>query len=352
MKRKILPLHESPIKVYSNYAYVLSVLLNNEDALNWFYSNFIQVKYIRDTNKNQPFIFNYSLGNLTKYFYNLPFLEVRSLARDFLLKVCDDIVGFLIKSLENNYYIMIIADEYYLPPRTSYNIQHYQHLIMLNGFDMEKKCFYSVGFNNGKYEEAIIDFGDMCKAVSSGQGNNKNVRDDLCMLYKIQDREKLEYPQEGYNYFPYKFNLKLVKRSLQEYLYSEYSDEHFDYFYEVSKNAEYGISYYEAMIEYVQKYIRRIYEGKVYEVAFHGMMEHKKVMVQRLEYMYEQGHVSNIDKEIEIYKALAVRAEMIRNQVLKFNLTGHLSILSSIAGGLNEMYIDEKKVVQMLINAI
>lgn len=34
MKEKKLPLCESPIKVYSNYVYVLSVLLNNRDALN------------------------------------------------------------------------------------------------------------------------------------------------------------------------------------------------------------------------------------------------------------------------------------------------------------------------------
>lgn len=224
MKKKKLPLCESPIKVYSNYAYVLSVLLNNSEAKNWFYSNFIQVKYTRDTEKEHSFIFNYSLGNLTKYFYNIPYLEVRSLKRDFLLETYKDIIGFLRKAIEKGYYIMTVVDEYYLPPRSVYNIEHKLHLIMLNGFDLEKECFYSMGYNGDYYEEANLAFTDVFKAISSTEGNNKNVRDDFCMLYRLQEKRYIKYLQENFNYFPYKLNLKLIKRSLREYLDSKCSD--------------------------------------------------------------------------------------------------------------------------------
>lgn len=352
MNEKRLPLKDSPIRVYSNYAYVLSALLNIEDAKNWVYSNFIQVKYIRDTKDAPRVVFNYSLGNLTKYFYNLPFLEVRSLSRSFLVKACGDTVDFLINALNDNYYIMIIADEYYLPPRKSYKLQHYQHLVMLNGFNIEKQCFYSAGYNDGKYEESKIGFGDIGNAVKSNEGNNKDIRDDFCMLYRLQDSKQLEFPQTGYNYFAYKFNPGLVKRSLKEYLNSECSDEHFDYFYEVPENAEYGISYYEAMMECLQKYTAGIYEGKIYEVAFHGMMEHKKVMIQRLEYMCEHNYLSGIDKEIAAYRELAIKAEITRNLVLKYNISRNINILSTVVTELKEMYMAEKKVVQLLIEAL
>ncbi len=209
MKEKKLPLCESPIKVYSNYAYVLSVLFNNSEAKNWFYSNFIQVKYIRDTEKEHLFIFNYSLGNLTKYFYNIPYLEVRSVKRSFLLEICIDIIEFLWKAIEDGYYIMTIVDEYYLPPRSVYLVEHKLHLIMLNGFNLEKECFYSMGYNGSNYEETALKFEDVFKAISSEEGNNINIRDDFCMLYRLQDKDKIEYLQENFNYF------EIVQKRLQ-----------------------------------------------------------------------------------------------------------------------------------------
>lgn len=42
-----LPVCNPPIRVYVSHAYILSVLLNKEEAKNWFYSNYIQVKYSR-----------------------------------------------------------------------------------------------------------------------------------------------------------------------------------------------------------------------------------------------------------------------------------------------------------------
>lgn len=352
MEEKKLPLCESPIKVYSNYAYILSVLLNNSDAENWFYSNFIQVKYIRDTESAPLFVFNYSLGNLTKYFYNIPYLEVRSLKRSFLLDVCDDIINFLCKAVEDGYYIMTVVDEFYLPPRRFYNKKHYLHLILINGFNLEKEVFYSAGFNENKYEESILKFEDVLRAISSMKGNNKDVRDDYCMIYKLQEKEKIDYLRENYNYFPYKLNLKLIKRSLQEYLASKCSDEHFDAFYEVSPNSEYGILYYKAMIEYINKFIEKKYKGDVYIVAFHGMLEHKVVMIQRLKFLQDNGYVYEIENVNNMYEDIVTKAEKIRNLLLKYNLTKKISLLTKVNMYLNEMYILERQAVETLLGLI
>lgn len=351
MKVKKLPLCKSPIKVYSNYAYILSVLLNNDNAKNWFYSNFIQVKYIRDTATRQQFIFNYSIGNLTKYFYNIPFLEVRSLNRDFLLKVCNNIIEFLCKAIEEGYYIMTIVDEYYLPPRKAYRTRHYKHLIMINGYDLEKGCFYSMGYNGGNYEEAVLMFDDVFSAITSEEGNNVEIRDDFCMLYRLQEKEKIEYAQENYNYFPYKLNLKLIRRSLKEYLDSECSDSHFSAFYEVPHNSEYGISYYEAMIEYIENYIEGKYKWDVYAVAFHGMMEHKTVMIQRLRYIQEKGY-AKITDVIDMYEDVAAKAVKIRNMLLKYNMIKKKDLLIRIKTYLIEMYALEKRAVENLLEIL
>lgn len=352
MKEKILPLCESPIKVYSNYAYILSVLLSNEEAKNWFYSNFIQVKYIRDTDNRQQFIFNYSIGNLTKYFYNIPYLEIRSMKREFMLKVCNNIIEFLCQAIEEGYYIMTIVDEYYLPPRMAYKNRHYKHLIMLYGYNSKRECFYSMGYNGGNYEESILNFEEMFTAITSDEGNNVEIRDDFCMLYRLQEKDKIKYRQENYNYFPYKLNLKLIRRSLKEYLDSKCSDEHFSAFYEIPHNSEYGILYYEAMIEYIENYIEGKYQGDVYAVAFHGMMEHKTVMVQRLRYLQEEGYVSGIVDVIDMYENLTAKAVIIRNLLLKYNIIKKKDLLIRVKAYLREMYILEKHAVKILLNVL
>lgn len=352
MKEKKLHICESPIKVYSNYAYILSVLFNNADAKNWFYSNFIQVKYIRDTKDKQMFIFNYSMGNLTKYFYNIPYLEVRSLKRSFLLEICSNIIETLCMAIEEGYYIMTVVDEYYLPTRPDYNIKHNLHIILINGFDKEKEYFYSMGFNRDIYEESILKFEDVFKAISSNEGNNEYVRDDFCMLYKLQEKDKIEYLQENYNYFPYELNLKLIKRSLQEYIESVCSDEHFSAFYGVPQNSEYGIMYYVAMIEYIDKYISGQYEGEVYVVAFHGMMEHKLVMLQRLKYLQDKGYICEIEDVVDMYEKIAAKAKIIRNLILKYNITKKIDSLKNVKMHLNDMYTIERQAVKTLIEAI
>lgn len=343
-----LLLHESPIKVYSNYAYMLSVLLNQEEAFEWFYSNFIQVKYIRET-EDCRFIFNYSLGNLTKYFYNLPYLKVRSLDRDFMLKYCGDIIEFLSHALKNRYYIVTVVDNYFIPMKNEYNNRHNLHLIMLYGFSQQKKCFYSMGYDNGFYQESQINFLDFCQAITSMEGKNIHVRDDYCMMYKLQDKNELVYPQENFNYFPYRFNKKFVKRSLEEYYDSTCSDEHFCTFYTVPDNAEYGISYYDAMIEYVKKFVNGIYKDKLYIICFHGMLEHKEIMLQRIKFMQDKHFIGISDDIIKEYERLVTQAKIVRNYAIKYNLTMNVEMLNKMIGLLNDMYLSEKSVIKKLI---
>ena len=328
------------------------MLLNNYDAQNWFYSNFIQVKYIRDSENNPRFIFNYSLGNLTKYFYNIPYLEVRNIKRGFLLEICDDIMKVICKAIEEGYYIMTMVDEFYLPQRYHYNKEHYLHLILINGFNRKSNVFYTVGFNGHKYEESIFKIEDIIKAISSMKGNNKGVRDDCFMMYKLQEKEKIQYLQESYNYFPYKLNLKLIKRSLQEYLLSKCSDEHFDTFYEISPNSEYGISYYEAIIEYINKFVEKKYEEDIYIIAFHGMVEHKEVMIQRLIYLRDNDYVYEIEDIIQMYKDIVGMAKIVRNLLIKYNLAKKNDLLIKVRIYLEEMYFLEKQAVESLLELI
>lgn len=77
LKFKKLELSNPPIKVFLNHAYILSVLLNDTKSLPWFYSNYIQIYFFKKIDGNLNL--NFYIGNMTKYFYNIPFLEVRTL---------------------------------------------------------------------------------------------------------------------------------------------------------------------------------------------------------------------------------------------------------------------------------
>ena len=102
----------------------------------------------------------------------------------------------------------------------------------------------------------------------------------------------------------------------------------------------------------MQKFLDGTYNGNLYMVSFHGMMEHKQVMVQRLKYMQEKQYIKNADSVTEDYKKLADEAAVIRNLAIKYNISMKKELLEKISRLLEEMYITEKDVVMQLIELL
>ena len=65
--------------------------------------------------------------------------------------------------------------------------------------------------------------------------------------------------------------------------------------------------------------------------------------------MQEKQYIRNIDSVAEKYEELAAQAMVIRNCVLKYNISLQKELLEKVGMCLGEMYIIEKGIVEQLI---
>lgn len=353
MKKKLLKICDPPIKLYLNHSYILSVLLTNEKALSWVYSNYIQITYFKDFIKREKFSVNFFLGNMSKYFYNIPFLDVRTLDKEFFKVHFKNVTKFIINSINSNYYIMTIVDEFYIKEKASYNLEHFMHLIMINGYDLEKKCFYIAGFDiNRIYKKQEVSFEEFNKSFFSDQGYNKNIRDNFLMLYKTEDYENIKFPQKNFNVFKYEFDIEHVKLSLMEYLNSKCSSDKLRMYANPIEELGYGIGVYLHLI----KYLRYIIDNKKIEIidfrGFHGLLEHKKLMINRIKYMKNNKYLFQSHSIIEEFQDIAKDVNILRNLIFKFNIKPNHTLLDTCVDIIEKLKTKEHVAISTLIEKI
>lgn len=320
MSKKVLPLVTPPVNYLLNHAYVLSVLLNDERAYAWMYSNYIQVYYSKKIDCR--FSMNYYLGNMTKYFYNIPFLEVRTMDKEFLLKEVKDPLEFVKHAMEEDYYVMTIADEYHIPGKKKYQKEHFMHLIMFHGYSSEEQCLYSSGYTDmNVFVEQTVSFDDFIKAFLSAEGDNKGIRDHYVMLLRHQDKNRLKFPQSNYNYFEYNFDLDYIKRMLKEYLDSEQTDRKLGMYQNPNQNLSWGITIYENIIQNFDLILSQPKLKQTEYKAFHGLVEHKDMMINRIKYMGENGYLRNWEDLLSCYEGIEKETKILRNNVLRYDFT-------------------------------
>ena len=103
------------------------------------------------------------------------------------------------------------------------------------------------------------------------------------------------------------------------------------------------------MIEYIDKFIEKRYEGNIYTVAFHGMLEHKIVMVQRLKFLQDNDYVCKIEGVINMYEEIATKAKIIRSLLIKYNFTKKINLLTKVKEYLSNVYALERQAVEALL---
>lgn len=351
LKFKKLELSNPPIKVFLNHAYILSVLLNDTKSLPWFYSNYIQIYFFKKIDGNLNL--NFYIGNMTKYFYNIPFLEVRTLDKRFFIKEIINYIDFFVDSIEHGYYIMTIVDEFYIKGKREFSKDHFMHLIMLHGYDRSEKSFYASGiFDNNIYGEQKISFNEFNQSFISESGYNKGIRDYSVMLFKHREAENLPYPLNNYNYFDYSFDVKNVKLFLNEYLYSMNSEEKLRMYYNLNENIGFGMEVYDNIISNIKLKIKQDIKSEIDYRGYHGLMEHKEIMVKRIDYMVRNNYLYKSEDLLILFKNIENRTHVLRNIILKYNVSLKDTILIKAIDLVKQISEDEKIAIKKVLDRL
>lgn len=334
---KTLPFEMPPITSYPSHAFPLSVLSTTNEYLPWLYSNYIQVYYDPD-----KILFDFYMVDALNDLY-CPFLSIKQVPRDLVNKCSPKgICNFLIDCINLGYYIFIFLDEYYIRSSMAYNKVHFDHMILIYGYNREKKYFNVSGFfKNWKYHTSTASFNEIKMAyynLQKPQAWNQELR-----LLRLNS----EIPK-------YVFDIRRIKNYLNDYLNSTNNYDHNSVYYDpVPVNRIYGLKTIEGLTNYID-FLKQYGQDNI-EISiktFHVLYDHKKLMLKRIQYLIDQGFLKNGKYIYNKYLKCTHIACKIRNVMIKYDIIRDSRILERIDEYLKKLYLLEKQSLGELLNCL
>lgn len=321
-KEKILPITIQ--KEFNNilgYAFPLCILLSNEKNLGWYYENYIETY----AQVRKGYQIRFDITDVLSYSeYESRLLEKSQV--DFIEAArISDIVKEVCRKIDNNKYIIIFLDQYYIKNNKQYESKHFPHEVLIYGYNDE--VFKAIAFDKNKiftgfdisYEELKKGFaGVLNKKIWT---NDYNLEECIIMYFNLVDH--IEY---------YPFSKNNFTKKLNRYYNSKMNEEDFylkKYIEQEDQETVYsvmGIDTYDIFIDYFKEIIKLAKNNpKIFleyiEAKYtfiHLFAQHKEGLYKRFEYI--QCYVYNSEKlegYIQEYQIISQEVLMIRLDWLK-----------------------------------
>lgn len=344
LKDKLLPLANSPIKVYQFLAYPLAVLLNYEECMPWFYCNFIQLRCLPSKDKGiDEFDFLGSWWFDRPWGY-IPWFTYQIINKKTFYKFQDK-SRFIREQIDDGWYFYSSVDEYYIPYTKAYNTHHSIHDLLICGYDTNND-FIAYGYS-GKQELHTFTVTSTDLTKSLGLFEPWSLNNDLTSF-----NSDLVFFKKKENY-RYIFDMELVYKMLNEYLYSRDLVNRTHFIPKQGNDSNmfvYGMDYYKCLVNYFSLLIK---DKARFDIRpLHLLWEHKKCMLLRLEYIYKNNFIPREEKLYNIFHGIEAQTLSLRNLQLKYSINSDKKILERIIKSLEEIEYNERNGINLLIKHI
>lgn len=310
MSRHVLKMINPPINVQMMYSYHLTITLMNEKTYPWFYSNFIQLKaYPSELTTNHTSSVKFFQGKVDSnpWLNNHPILDEDN----------TDIIRAIKECIDGNYYVECPLDEYYLTSLRMGGTKHYFHKVMIYGYDDLEELFYIVGYRkNQTYGEAACTFSEFKKALYSRIPINKSHKEGI---KKFRVPELIAEPE---------VDIERIVLLLNDYTNGtnslgaeKKSDEQEDV-------PVYGVNVYGFLRSSLGFLLAGV--GQMDLRGYHALMEHKRVMSRRLEFLASKNYLQNAGEGIRSYHNIEKLAEKLRNHAILYTIKGSEATLRTM----------------------
>ncbi len=339
---RILPINlQTDVTTYLHRSLPLCAVLSDDRNYPWFYRHFIQV-----------FSTTHTYGIL-----RLEYLEKMNFYSEIFDEICygykeledvKDIIKFIIDKVNSGHYIIINVDEYYLPQKNRYQKEHFVHQQLVYGYDNLQEKVMAVGFDSERiFTDIEFDYSDFAEAYEKGK---ENCNEYITWVNEraIQTLRPKEKKQE-YSYSPEYF-----VEQLAEYL--NCSDANSEIVYDFTPvedlgkcdTVRFGINYHDALVQHIKNVLN--WNFTVYYNCFHLLYEHKKGIIDRLNYISKicDGH-EGLEALINEYSLIVSRANAIRLRAFELDCeadsTEHVNPMQTLPYGyikpVMENFIDD-----------
>ena len=323
-----LPIVPTPISTYPGGNAMLSIVLSHPESLPWFYQSFIQI--YANPRDDASVAGNFIQSDLGAC--ECPFLSVNAFRSTLIDLKWDRFSDFARDCINQNHYVYTWTNRFYIRPCQNYNKNHFLHPILIYGYNDEERIFKAAGFFYGFYNYVEIDYDEVDAGYQNYElAENKWGIHGAHLLYYLNIKRT--------------FQIQEVVTSLEDYLYGRDSTNIFYYhsLHEVSNDMLYGIHFYDALDIFLK---RKLIDRR----PFHILYEHKKLMVQRLDYISNQFGFP-AENAIKAYQDLMKECEKLRNMILKINIESDYGVEKQRKTSqlISELRCQETKVLENLI---
>lgn len=310
---------DPPIRTYQVNAYPLGVLLSNPDRITWILNHFIQLIYIKDNSELEDDMFRFQM-----YAYQIwPIIKCQSVYISDLYEENIDILQFIKSVIDQGYVVGCMIDEYFVENRNAYKKNHIQHDILIFGYDEDKSVFHIIGYTNKKkYEKTTSGMFDFLNGISI------NMASPL-WLYKDSEIQYLMQP-------------KLIIDGIEKYITSSCEQHNYSF-------AAFGLEACKLLADRINMIALN---NRIFDIQpLHLFLEHKKVMLMRIQYFNDIYHLE-INRLIEEYDHLVSSSLLIRNLGLKYRFTNNPQNLLDAEQILRKLILKEKKLLSSFLEKL
>ncbi|MFC5469184.1 hypothetical protein ACFPPD_10680 [Cohnella suwonensis] len=334
--RKILPIAEPDITSYAHFAFFLSVLYTDTDALRWVYSNFIPLS-MKD----------FSGSKWVDYYTQTPYdhlvpslIGSVHLTRKMILRQSPSFADFVRNSIEDGYYVSTNVDEFYIPGTAAYQNRSNLHGLFIHGYDDESRKFHVTGFlANQRYGGTVVDYEAMEQAFRELEPEDDYHFTVYTHLFKLNPKHKPNYD----------FKVPWVMEQLEDYWLAKPSDRRMQAFEErQTATCLWGMDIYDGLILQIERHIDK--EAILDHRPFHVLWEHKRMMNRRLAYMEQKGFYVCSPEAAEGFRNVEKSALVNRNLILKYWMSSDNRNLEQLAERLGRLKSEESLVIERLLN--
>lgn len=299
---------------------IMSIIDKNNENWSWFLNYFIQIMINKNTKYSLDL--NFCYGDNYSLLKNIPILDKYFLPRD-IVDMKWNICAFIKEAINAGYFVYLSVDEYEIEAYSLYNTKHYNHDLMIVGYNDEKfdiadffKSQYSVKQCTSKQLEAGYSGYDV-KRGNSGFPD----------IYLLKIKEN----------YTYTFNIDFAKILINEYLEGINSNIHFHPIVNAAILNEdlyaFGINVYSVLKEYIENI-----EGEKIKIrSFHILCEHKKIILELLNYLGERNYLKNFDSNIGKMEKILYDVIILRNMALKYNVTKKIEIIQRMIAKIDDI---------------
>ena len=307
---------ESKLTTHVYGASITAAISDIDNSIKWVYNNYINIFY---RTKTKDYFFDFFFFEE----HSCPFLIFNTVPRTTIQSSYKEVIDFLCKSLDDEHYIGIVLDKYYLSCSPYYLSTHYYHPVFIYGYDSNLLVFYGCDHNrDNKFEHFMLSFDEVEKSYWSLM-NPSIYKSRVNLFTKLANVE-------------YDLDLRMIKNAISAFINSEATPKYY-----TTSGHIFGSN---AVLHLADSIL--LADEYIDARPFHLLWDQKKLMKERLEYFEKNKFIDKGKNFSTIYDYFSNEYLKLRNMSLKYNIIKSERILAKMNSNLLLLTASELQVLK------